>query len=767
MTFSKKSFLTLLAFIGVFFLNKKSVFASTLIPDTTCSGSFNCQITTCTWSGGPSNGQTCENENEVLFGGICVCNTSNISRSCTTQGSDCLIQDVDCTSYDVSTCSFVPAPTPTPTPPSDYCGDGYCNSNETCDTCSQDCGACAGPPPPPPPGWGACGSCSNCGFTASECQLNPSGQCVWNPATCGGGGGGGNGQPGCCDENGEAGMNGWCSVGPGLGSVCSRANCCAGLTCNPEWRSQEENWDKYYCSCNPSCGSPRCGGSDGCGGTCSNADAYTPWVSAVNPSGSVTTNGSGQVTVTWNGKATYYTLRITGTGGTGSDHVINTTTSSHAYTFTAQKPFYQVYVSGTRTTCWTTSTSWVSTSFNVNTPLSGVVYFDQNAEAQLSGGLCTLSGSPPGTQPGTSATVDATYTGGSDSVNVDSNGNYSLTLPFGVGLVDAELIPEGYSCSCPVGCSYSGLSVPLTGANYFVTDLRDPWWQIIGGSAYAQTSGGTAISSQIPTTCASESFCKSFASTLDDDDTAQTSGVLVTGGGLVDVSGQEGVQVDSIDEDGKNYHIEGSLVEGIIEGYDFFYRLYSMGVNPSDDYGAAASNAQKPTSDPSNGRAYYVGGDMTTGADWNVTSGEEIVVFVNGDLNLNHRTNVDVGGFLAFIVSGDINISSDLGNSADAGTHTTAAVDKTGVVEGVYVADGNINIAAKGEASGGDDTFVGEGIFVGWSGVVLARDYRDGALRGLINNVNPVEIFRYRPDFIANIPRRMTRAIYEWREVAP
>ena len=44
-----------------------------------------------------------------------------------------------------------------PPPPLPSCGDGTCNGNETCSTCSADCGQCPPPPPvdedagPPPP----------------------------------------------------------------------------------------------------------------------------------------------------------------------------------------------------------------------------------------------------------------------------------------------------------------------------------------------------------------------------------------------------------------------------------------------------------------------------------------------------------------------------------------------------------------------------------------------------------------------------------------
>lgn len=32
--------------------------------------------------------------------------------------------------------------------------------------------------------WGACGSCATCGYRENECLLSPTGECLWDPATC-------------------------------------------------------------------------------------------------------------------------------------------------------------------------------------------------------------------------------------------------------------------------------------------------------------------------------------------------------------------------------------------------------------------------------------------------------------------------------------------------------------------------------------------------------------------------------------------------------
>lgn len=40
------------------------------------------------------------------------------------------------------------------------------------------------PEEPPDGSWGACGSCDSCGFPAEECVTSPTGECLWDPATC-------------------------------------------------------------------------------------------------------------------------------------------------------------------------------------------------------------------------------------------------------------------------------------------------------------------------------------------------------------------------------------------------------------------------------------------------------------------------------------------------------------------------------------------------------------------------------------------------------
>ena len=85
------------------------------------------------------------------------------------------------------------------------------------------------------------------------------------------------------------------------------------------------------------------------------------------------------------------------------------------------------------------------------------------------------------------------------------------------------------------------------------------------------------------------------------------------------------------------------------------------------------------------------------------------------------------------------------------------------VVEGIYIADGQIIVASTGT---GDKRFIGEGTFVGWSGVELQRDFGPGGRRAL-NNQLPVELFRHRPDLVTAAPTEFMRSRIDWQQVNP
>jgi outer membrane protein OmpA-like peptidoglycan-associated protein len=65
-------------------------------------------------------------------------------------------------------------------PPPPFCGDGNCDSHESCKTCKKDCGKCS--PPPPFCGDHECGIDETCGSCEKDC-----GECPPPPDVCGDG----------------------------------------------------------------------------------------------------------------------------------------------------------------------------------------------------------------------------------------------------------------------------------------------------------------------------------------------------------------------------------------------------------------------------------------------------------------------------------------------------------------------------------------------------------------------------------------------------
>lgn len=393
---------------------------------------------------------------------------------------------------------------------------------------------------------------------------------------------------------------------------------------------------------------------------------------------------------------------------------------------------------------------------NVQT-FHGVVQRDDGI-AGLSGGVCTSPLSPIPYTPTGDETITVTYNGTDYTTTLNPDGSWSLDAPMSLSTGNTVSLSTSNgtaACGCPSGCSYSGITDTTDDLVFYYqpNDIRDPWWQTIGGYIFAGKATGTAVQSIIPVDTCLVAPCEPYLSLKNDAGDTDSSGGVMTGGGDIDTSNEDGYQTNNVDEEGRNLSSDDAATDTIIENYDYFYRLYSMGVNPTNELSATQS---KPSVPPTNGRAYYRNGNMTISNAWSLTSSESMVIFVNGNLTINNTITVPEGGFLAFIVTGSITVGNTVCQNNPASTVAS--------IQGVFVANGSFNVSSTGT---GDCKFVGEGIFAAWNGFNLARDYRDGADGDFLNAQNPVEVFRYRPDFLVNIPDRMTRSLYEWQEVAP
>jgi hypothetical protein len=292
---------------------------------------------------------------------------------------------------------------------------------------------------------------------------------------------------------------------------------------------------------------------------------------------------------------------------------------------------------------------------------------------------------------------------------------------------------------------------------FFVTKVQDPWYQTQGGDIVV-TGSGNVITDQIPQSTCVAPDCDPYFSLPSITGRSDTAGSLVVSSGAnvdltVNTTGPQSSNVCS----GTSRLARLPTLPQNPQGYDYFKRLYSVGIGLPNDFGAGTS-AAKPCAGGSCKDFYYQGTSLTVDSDWNLTPADKIVVFVEGNLNITKEIKVAKGGFLGFIVKGDITVDPSVGTS-------TLTQKTTGQVQGMYVCDGTIHIASTGP-TGTDKKFIGEGTFAGGSGISIKRDFRNGST-GVENNLYPVSLFLYRPDFALNAPDRMRTPFTVWRETTP
>jgi len=471
----------------------------------------------------------------------------------------------------------------------------------------------------------------------------------------------------------------------------------------------------------------------------------------------VNITASKNVTLSWAviPKATLYNVEIypsntpAGQECSGPDTHCRTNDPTLTYTVTLT-PVYSSYtwrVQGVNSTCSpTTIGTWTTNTFNVQGNITGGFFNDPNHNAVVVGNLCQLAGAAP-QAPGAGGAISATTanpvntaTGTITGTTYTINNVYYDTNTS----VDAVVNPANWHCTCPVGCSYSGVSAPASGVNFFLTNASTAWWSSINGLLYAAAPTSTAVLSQIPTICGG-SPCAQALSMRTVIFPINSEGFTMTGGGSIQSTYDPAKAYSDLRQDATTPRVTSLTLNSPHEDYNYFYDLYSMGATtPAVDF-----SGPQPGAAPTNGRAYFSNSDVTINTPWNVAANQSYVVFVHGNLTIANQIHVAEGGFLAFIVSGNITIDKSVGTAVHNSTVTQ--------VEGVYIASGTFTVASNGV---GDLKFVGGGTFVGWGGVALNRDY----VPKVGNNANPTDLFQLRPDFTLNAPVRMSRALQLWQE---
>lgn len=452
-----------------------------------------------------------------------------------------------------------------------------------------------------------------------------------------------------------------------------------------------------------------------------------------------------------------------------------------------------VAVRAVNTACTSPAGAWSPVvTHNLYANIGGNIY-NNTASYDAITGTCTGTTNPQVTLP---STASLTSSNGSASPDSLANQNHwrIVDLPFAPTSTwtnrystataitsNASDVPA-YTCICPpppgsnpFECIYydrfAGAGSSMS-SHIFVSDIilnNGPWWQTSRGNIFAG-SQLQEIKSDIPAQCIAP-LCNPYIIEENIAGDLNSAGIPISGASSMDAG--DGSYTERSNPDVNSLGADHSNM--IKENYDHFAseidfddigKEITVATLTNSNRGAQLSGAVQ---DPDDGtEVYYRSGPLTIDFSTKYTvNGAKKIIFVKGDLTITtssaNQQLIEAllvsDSYIAFIVSGDINIDPSVGNTLATSTNVN--------LEGVFVADGSINIQGYSDTSFKDRKFIGEGTFVGWSGIGLGRDYKnDGnVLDAADNNENPIEVFDFRPDFNKNTPNIMKRPSLVWQEV--
>ena len=326
-----------------------------------------------------------------------------------------------------------------------------------------------------------------------------------------------------------------------------------------------------------------------------------------------------------------------------------------------------------------------------------------------------------GTWPPLSAAT--TNASGNYSTSVYAPGSYDYDFS---SLSDIYVTGGGPKLTCvsatatvpgsPPSCTTQPCSL-VNNMSFGFWRMYGGWWQAVGGNVY----GKTGIKSEIPSSLATE-----MSLILPDATAGNRRGLLSYG--VTRPANMLGTN--------PNARVSASLWEkeskysGQVYDWDFFDKRFNLFAKTTWSDGQAINY-----DDLGIGYQIFKSAGSISAFDFSPTGTQKAIFHVNGDLRVTGNITVPSGAFLAIIAKGTITFDQ---------TVTQA--------DGWYVAN-NISVPCLDVGGDGcdktDSQFLGNGTFVGWSGITLGRT------RGITNNTAPSEKFTYRQDLFLNAPKPM------------
>lgn len=433
-----------------------------------------------------------------------------------------------------------------------------------------------------------------------------------------------------------------------------------------------------------------------------------------------------------------------------------------------------------------------------NVLVSGNFYLDSDPDFSAANNACS------GTSPSAFSTqVQLTwYVNEVEKGHALFTNNYQFTVT-GVEendrlSINAQVYSSDYKCSCPIYsniCRYSDVLLPAgdTLVRHFYYDnvnRPDSWFQTFGSSAYTAVE----LSSLVPSTltcilndCHAAVFAPQITST-----NALSSGFPLLGNTIesnllthedparrfenIHLTGQRSTNVDSF--------VLGFSSQAY--NYDYFKGL-------ADNSGLTITTKTPSQTDfadwvitPSQTNFFLVNDSFTIDQSkhFNVGNNETVVVFVEGSLTITdngslpskiisvaRKNNSQSGGFLAFFVRDNIIIDSSVGKSLDYTIPELLPITHNNThLEGVFFSDEKVIV--EGDNNWPNKKIIIAGTLVGLNGIELNRQADDLSTdvdneKRILNSIQALENFVYRPDLLINWPSELRSSIIDWQEVAP
>lgn len=324
----------------------------------------------------------------------------------------------------------------------------------------------------------------------------------------------------------------------------------------------------------------------------------------------------------------------------------------------------------------------------------------------------------------TATSTSITYTGTTDTnglytISARSPSTYQLTINPTAGFVTTpKLTCQGSSVT------FTGQGQASTN-NFGFLRIYGGWFQAINGSVY----GRTGIKSTIPGTMPAANRHLILANA------SGTDGLAYYKSGTLNLGNYPG---NTVSETGSNAN---SGYDGDPANYQYWQvKMATFDKTVWNGLGKPVYNGGT-----NNYQIYTYTGDVTI--NWSPAAGERVIYLINGNVTVSANITVPTSSpsFLMVAANGSITFNTNVsrvdgwwvGNSLSFPCVDTAPAD--------------------GVCDKTDVQFEGQGSFVGFNSITLARD------QNLLNNSQPSEKFIYRPDLLINAPEPLYVSKFIWR----